>query len=208
MNTSDKRYIKRLFEEWNITPEELAEIVVERPSLRGIIEGYIAERKLMELLSRNSMVKLIGKYDNHDRRKRGDMFVVYKGETIGIEVKSLQTGSIRRVGSTWYGKFQCDASDSRKVKLPTGEEIITTCRLVNDFDVVAVSLFGFFRKWEFAFALSEELPRTTYRGYKPEQRKYLLATTIEITYPLRSPFTSDPFILFDKIVQKRRSARS
>jgi len=35
---------------WNLTPDELSEIVSANPSLRGMMEGYIAEYKLKKTL--------------------------------------------------------------------------------------------------------------------------------------------------------------
>lgn len=37
-------------------------------------------------------------WNEHDREKRGDLFIVYKGKKIGIEVKSLKTLTIKEYG--------------------------------------------------------------------------------------------------------------
>ncbi len=62
--------------------------------------------------------------------------------------------------------FQCDASDKRLVKLPSGQEIETTCLVVGGFDLLAVNIFQFANQWKFAFAKNADLPRTTSRKYK------------------------------------------
>jgi len=70
---------------------------------------------------------------------------------------------------------------------------------------VAVSLFPFEHKWRFAFAKNEDLPRTRYSKYTPEQRRYLLAGTMNITWPLQPPFHDEPFSLLDEIARSRKS---
>jgi len=193
---------------WDLTSNELTEIVGANPSLRGIIEGYIAEYKLKRMLLSSGKIADIGKYDNHDREKRGDLFVMYKKAKIGIEVKSLQTATITEKDGKYVGRFQCDASDRRTVVLPTGDKIETTCLVVGEFDVLAVSLFGFLKQWKFAFAKNQELPRSKYRRYSEEQRKHLLKTLVKITYPLEAPFKEDPFKLLDEIGEERTSISS
>ncbi len=62
-------------------------------------------------------------YDNHDRTRKGDRWITYKGKEISIEVKSLQTTYTRKVEGGWTGRFQVDASDKRPVTLPNGDVI-------------------------------------------------------------------------------------
>jgi hypothetical protein len=128
---------------------------------------------------------------------------VYQGYESTFEVKSLQTLSVKREGETYAGNFQCDASDSRTITLPNGEQVKTTCLLVGEFDILAVNLFAFRGQWDFAFALNRDLPRSTYSGYTLKQRKYLLATSMKITWPAQPPFVTDPFILLDRFVDKK-----
>lgn len=184
--------------------EELNEIISANPSLRGFLLGYVAEHKLRQLLLADERVCHLIKYDNHDRRRKGDISFFYQGVEISVEVKSLQTGSVRKTDTGYVGRFQCDASDRRRVMLPNGDEIETTCLLVGEFDLLAVNLFDFLGKWPFAFARNKDLPRSRYRGYTEEQHQYLLATLMEITWPLSSPFREEPFSLLDEIIRERR----
>ena len=91
-------------------------------------------------------------------------------------MKSLQTSKVKTTPTGYTGKYQCDASDKRTIRLPNGEDIATTCLLVDEFDLVAVNLFAFGEEWRFAFAKNSDLQRSRYRGYTEEQRKYLLAS--------------------------------
>ncbi len=194
-----------LLEQWQITMEELNEIISANPSLRGFLLGYVAEHKLRKLLLADERVCNLIKYDNHDRRRKGDISFFYQGVEISVEVKSLQTGSVRETGVGYYvGRFQCDASDRRRVMLPNGNEIDTTCLLLGEFDLLAVNLFDFLGKWHFAFARNKDLPRSRYRGYTEEQRQYLLATLMEVTWPLSFPFREEPFGLLDEIVREKK----
>jgi penicillin-binding protein-related factor A (putative recombinase) len=55
----------------------------------------------------------VRKSDDHDRRKKNDLAIVYRGHEVTFEVKSLQTLSVRQLeDGTYTGNFQCDASDS------------------------------------------------------------------------------------------------
>jgi len=99
--------------------------------------------------------------------------------------------------------LQCDASDRRSIRLPNGDVLETTCLVVSEFDLLAVNLFALENKWRFAFARNEDLPHATYRGYIEEQRQYLLATLMTVTWPLQPPFGAEPFRLLENIVRGR-----
>lgn len=80
---------------FGVTLKYLTEVVVANPSLRGIIIGYIAERKLWDWFASDGRVTAIRKDDDHDRDSKGDLVITYKGFDFRIEVKSLQTNSIQ-----------------------------------------------------------------------------------------------------------------
>ncbi len=196
-----------LLEQWGVTFNELNEILVSRPSLRGVLFGFIAEYKVSQMWFSDSRIENFVRYRNHDRTSHGDFGFLYKGSQIKVQVKSLQTKSVRRTGEGYKGTFQCDASDRRAVTLPNGESVHTTCLVVGGFDLLAVNLFEFGQVWRFAFAKNSELPRTGSKKYTPEQRQYLLATSIQITWPLQPPFYDEPFAVLDKIVSERTESK-
>ncbi len=78
----------------------------------------------------------------------------------------------------------------------------TTCLLVDEFDVLAVNIFGFLGEWRFLFALNRELPRSNFRGYTEEQRQYLLATLVPVAWPETGIFTTDLFVLLDGLLEE------
>lgn len=200
MNRGERRNI---LERWGLTPAELAEIIEENPSMRGLMFGYVAEYKLRKMWFSDDRVADARKYDDHDRSKKGDLAFRYKGVEITVEVKSLQTATIEKSGDVYKARFQCDASDRRPVRLPTGEILTTACLLVGEFDLLAVNLVAFEEEWHFAFAKNSDLPRSTYRGYTPEQRQHLLATLMTVTWPTQPPFRPEPFSLLDDMVSGR-----
>jgi len=184
---------------WGLTEQELTEIVQENPSMRGLMLGYIAEYKLRKTCFSDPVFEGIHKADDHDRSRKGDLTVTYKGREFRIECKSLQTNSIKKTGEGYEGTYQCDASDRRMVKLRGGKKIETTCLLVGDFDIIAVSLFSFEETWRFAFALNEDLPRSTFRKYPPSIRRQLLATLMPISWPLKPPYIESPVPLLERL---------
>lgn len=190
-----------------ITSGELTEIVKENPSLRGFISGYISEYKLRKFFSEDKRISNVRKYDDHDRTRKSDIVFTYKGCDISVEVKSLQTSTIRKDGDTYVGKTQCDASDKRPVKFPNGKILSTTCLLIGEFDLLAVNLFTFENKWNFIFSKNSNLPRSKYRKYTPAQRKYLISSLIEVSWPPKLPFTKDVFTLLDEIVKEKMTHR-
>ena len=165
---------RNILEKWALTQEELAEIIEANPSMRGLIFGYVAEYKVRKMWFSDERVEHVRKYDDHDREKKGDLALTYKGVEFTVEVKSLQTATVKKEDDTYTALFQCDASDRRTVILPTGETLQTTCLLVGGFDLLAVCIFHFGDAWRFAFAKNVDLPRSEYRRYTPQQRQHLL----------------------------------
>jgi hypothetical protein len=187
------------FQRLGVKVRDLEEIIESRPSLRGLVVGYLAETRLVEMWFPHYSVE---KVDDRDRAHKGDRLLTYKRKQFRIEVKSLQSNSVKKTTDGWTGKFQVDASDSRPVTLPNGERLKTVCLTVGGFDLLAVNLFDFGNEWRFAFVKNCDLPRSTYRKYTPEQRKHLLLTTPKITWPLQPPFRDGPFSLLNELVSK------
>lgn len=189
-----------ILKQWGITESDLSDMVARNPSLRGILTGYVAEKKLQDMLLGRPDVTGIAKDDDHDRTRKGDRRITYKGQTFIIEVKSLQTNSVQNLGDDqWTGKAQVDASDRREVTFPDGSTLATTCLLRGEFDILAVNCFAFGGQWRFAFALNTELPPNVYVRYTEYQRRHLLPTLITVHWPLTGPFHEDAISLLDRL---------
>ncbi len=189
--------------DWGITANELAEIVAENPSMRGLMFGFVAEYKLKkEWLLRPGITNVI-RPRSHDRKQKCDFTFDYRGINVRLEVKCLDTPKVRLKEGIYEGTFQCNASDTTAVTLPNGRKVTTNCLVVDGFDVLAVCLFAFGKTWRFAFARNKDLPRTTWRGYTPAQQKYLLKSAMRISWPLQSPYVADLFTVLDGLVAER-----
>jgi hypothetical protein len=200
---------KSILERWEITEAGLTQAIDENPSLRGMLFGYVAEYKLRAMWFENRRhVTHYLKHDDHNRKKKGDLVVTYKGMEFVIECKSLQTSSIRQsAAGTFIGKTQCDASDRRTVTFADGSTLNTTCLLRGEFDMLAVNLFGFEHRWRFAFAKNSALPPNTYRRYSTAQQSKLLPSLIPLTWPLQAPFSEDPYKLLDEMLAAANARR-
>ncbi|MDX6287183.1 MAG: hypothetical protein QOG53_2668 [Frankiales bacterium] len=197
-------------EDWHLTYEEIDELLTDNPSLRSFVAGYAAEMKCRRLWFDPSQhpVENVIKYDDHDRTKKGDIAFDYKGERFTVEVKSLQTNSIRERDGHLVATFQCDASDRRPVVFSDGSTVETTCLLVGEFDILAVALFGFYREWVFAFAKNEDLPRVSglrgaSKAYTALQLEALLATSMPMVDPPVAPYRMEPWSLLDELIEER-----
>lgn len=194
-----------ILERWGLSEQELTELVDQNPSLRGILLGYIAERKFHEIFLDHPAITEKVKDDDHDRKRKGDRRITYKGKSFVVEVKSLQTNLVEDLGNDcWFGKSQVDASDSREVTFPDGSKLKTTCLMRGEFDLLAVNCFAFGGRWRFVFALNSELPQNTYKKYTEYQRKHLLPTLVSVEWPPKPPFTANPFELLDRLVSRAK----
>ena len=194
---------KLILDRWNLTHEEFTAIVDANPSLRGIALGYIAEHKFQSMFLTNPDISKVRKDDDHDRKRKGDRAFFYRGHEFIVEVKSLQTNSIKKQGDLWSGKSQVDASDRRTLYFRDGSTLETTCLLRGEFDILAVNCYAFGDRWQFAFALNRDLPKNTYRKYNQAQQEALLPTLITVTWPPQPPFVTDIFVLLDILAEER-----
>jgi len=195
---------KSILCKWEITDEEFTELIDQNPSLRGMNLGYVAEKKFHDQFLSHPSITHFSKDDDHDRTKKGDRRIVYRGHEFIVEVKSLQTNMCKDLGDdNWVGKSQVDGSDRRIVKFSDGTELNTTLLVRGEFDLLAVNCFAFGEKWRFAFAKNSDLPTSSYRKYSEEQRKQLIASLVSVAWPPRAPFSTSPFKLLDEIIQER-----
>lgn len=187
-----------------LTNDEFTDIINNNPSLRGVIIGYTAEKMLRKIFANDNRIQSLHKDDDHDRSKKGDLNVVYKDYTFRFECKSLQTNSIKKNKASapyeMIGNYQCDASDCREISLKNNNKVKTTCLQVGEFDILAINMFAFNNKWDFAYILNKDLPRTKSSKYSDEDKQFLLHTSPKITLPLKEPYVNDPFILMDKLI--------
>lgn len=192
-----------ILELWGITARQLTDLVNDNPSLRGIMLGYVAEHKFQQLVEAHPQISRSKKHDDHDRSRKHDRAIMFKGMEFTIEVKSLQTNLIKKIDGRWTGRAQVDGSDRRIVTFPDGTELNTTLLLRGQFDILAVNCFAFENKWNFAFALNRDLPKSTFKKYTQAQCDQLIASLVPVTWPPEPPFVSDPFVLVERLYLER-----
>jgi len=193
-----------ILEKWDISAEQLTTLLDENPSLKGMLLGYTAELKLKEIITSFPEVSFITKFDDHNRKKKGDLYIVYHGKAFDVESKSLQSNMVKydHENKIWHGKAQVDASDSRTVILPNGQELNTTLLLRGEFDVLAVNCYAFENTWRFVFARNSDLPHSNYKKYSEEARKSLIASLIPVSWPPEPPFYSDLRVLLNEMINE------
>jgi hypothetical protein len=195
---------KSILDRWGVSEEQLTYLIDENPSLRGILLGYVAERKFHDAFLEHPEIEEKEKDDDHNRKKKGDRRIKYKGRTLTIEVKSLQTAMVKNLGNDrWEGKAQVDGSDRRIVKFPDGSELNTTLLLRGEFDLLAVNCFAFGEQWRFVFAKNSDLPFSNYKKYTEAQRRQLIASLVSVKWPPEPPFSADPYPLLDELVKEK-----
>lgn len=199
---------KTILERWEISEEEFTTLIDENPSLRGMNLGYIAEKKFHDLFLNHPEITESSKDDDHDRSRKGDRRIMYKGHEFVIEVKSLQTNMCKNLGDgKWEGKAQVDGSDRRIVTFKDGSELNTTLLLRGEFDLLAVNCFAFGEEWRFTFAKNSDLPTSSFKKYTEEQRKQLIASLVPVSIPPKEPFSDNPFKLLDEMIEERESKK-
>lgn len=188
-----------MLDRWEVSESELTGLLRENPSMRGVVLGYVAEMKFRQMYADKEGIDNV-KDDDHDRKRKGDRRLTYKGVDLLVEVKSLQTNTVKQDKKTgeWSGKTQVDGSDRREIIFDDGTVLNTTLLKRGEFDILAVNCFAFGDKWRFAFALNQDLAPSTWSGYTEEQRNQLIASLQKVTWPLRSPFTDD----FDDVLER------
>jgi transcriptional regulator with XRE-family HTH domain len=193
-----------LLRDWNISSKQISSLINQNPSLRGMLLGYVAELKLKELITALPDVSYTYKFDDHDRKKKSDLYIIYRGRAFDVESKSLQTNTIKfdEANSIWTAKTQVDASDRRDIILSSGKKLNTTLLKRGEFDILAVNCFGFGGNWKFLFAKNSDLPSSTFKKYSEEERQELIASLITVEFPAKMPFYENLKDLLDSMLEE------
>jgi hypothetical protein len=176
-------------EDWDLSYDEINELLTNNPSLRSFVMGYTAEVKCKNMyFTDHPNITNIYKPDDHNRTEKGDLIITYKGHRFAVEVKSIQTVSMleRKRSGLVEPFYQCDASDKRAVIFQDGSKVETTALIVGEFDIVAVNIHAFTGQWDFVFAKNEDLPtmegatRGAAKNFTTYQQQHLIRTSISI----------------------------
>ena len=200
----------------DVDERRLKDLVIERPTLRGIVAGFLAEEDFKDDYLRGDYLGTtdypiydLEEPDDHDRSKnKADQIVRIEihGEEheVRFQQKSVQTNPIRKTDEGLKASVQNDGSDNREVKIPgTDRKVKTTCILVGDYDVLVVPTFPFSGERTWAFKLNSKCARTEHKKYRVEDRPYLLKTVEKITWPLSDDWTDDVSVILEQLIQER-----
>lgn len=164
-----------------------------------MVYGFLAEIQFGHWLHKNGIPLDTHIVDDDHAKTKSDRTIPYNGRRYTIQMKSMQTNSIRESDpGTFRAGVQCDGSDRRAVTLPNGNTVLTTNYVAGEFMVLATALHPFTGAWDFAFRLNSTLERTTSSKYAEADRQYLLKTMVRITWPLEEPWTTDLLGLLDQ----------
>lgn len=177
------------------TIQDIQEMIEENSSLRGYLQGYLAERTLRSQIETIPGVASVRKIPDQCSEK-GDLQVLYKDVLITIEVKSLKTDSVTEdlFTQTWEGKVGIKNTDKREVEVDGIGSISTTKLIRGQFDILAICCFAVSGKWDFMFIENRFIPAA-------EEHKDLLKTQFTIN-PYNTPgLTDDLRKLFEKTLE-------
>jgi hypothetical protein len=181
-----------------VTLEEIADLFRENSSLRGYCQGFVSERRLAQWLRTFPEIESVEKIPDQSEEK-GDLRVVYKGEILRIELKSIATDSVRHdvLNDTWQGKVRTKATDRRDIEIDGVGVIRTSCLIKGEFDILAISTLPVDGQWTYMFMDAAFLPETANPG--------LIQTSFTLN-PLTTPgVQADPLKVFDSILAKKRA---
>lgn len=200
---------------------EFNQIANDNQNFISTIVGYVSEKRLRErLLDDHPDIENIWSPEDQDTGQKGDLAFEYKGEPIRVEVKSLQTRTIRKIEDDttqkdlsgeektqveWKAKTHIKgSSDPRKVEHEDFEDTTVALDVEEPgFDILAVSVFFFDYNWEFAFVRPEHLPRSQKRGWPDELKEKHAVSKPPVTKPPTGNWTDDLFELMDEIIAER-----
>jgi len=204
--------------DWKLDPEEFNRIIDKNSNALSAIYGYVAEERLREaFLEDDDRVTALRSPADQDSADKGDWAFNWRDEPMKIEVKSLQTHTIKKVDSNrtkltddgepaqYKAGFHLKGTSDQRTITHNGEEYNTTLMDVEDTDVdiMAVNLYKIKDEWDFAFLKVDDLPRSKGSSYPDSLRQKLARSQIKVTIPLQDPYTKDLYGLMDEILEER-----
>lgn len=145
---------KRLLK--GISLSDIEKLASGNPSLRGYLQGYLAEMFLERYLSSTTGISDVGKIGDQNSSMRGDFKFRFKDSWHSVECKSFSARGLRHnpteggwsatVNLKRSGAIQEDGK-ARSVNVKRGE-----------FDILAVSTFNVTGTWDFLFIHNQFLP--------------------------------------------------
>jgi len=182
------------------TMNDIQEMIDENPSLRGFLQGYLAERALKTQILGIPGVTSVTKIQDRDSDK-GDFRVVYKGVPLSIESKSIVTSSVKEdvLSQNWQGTVAVKNTDKREVTVEGVGTIQTTKLYRGQFDILAICCFAVSGEWDFVFIENRFIPGA-------EESNDLLKTKFTVNPSTTPCLTHDLVKLMEKTLEIKAQA--
>lgn len=182
------------------TMDDIQEMIDENPSLRGFLQGYLAERALKKQLLKIEGVTSVTKIQDRDVEK-GDFRVVYKDVPITIEAKSVATASIKEdvLTQAWQGSVVVKNTDRRELTMEGLGTFQTTKLMRGQFDILAICCFAVNGTWDFMFIENRFIPAAI-------ESRDLLKTRFTINPTTTPCLTHDLVKLLEKTLEIKAQA--
>ena len=176
-----------------VSMEDLQGLMEENSSLRGYIQGYLAELVLKRKLLQVDGVSSVSKIPDRDEMK-GDLLVDYRGRPLTIEVKSIATNSVKPdvMNETWQGSVLVKNTDKRILNLEGIGEVSSTNLIKGEFDILAICCFAVRGSWDFLFLESRHLP-------EPAALPGFVQTKFSINPSMTAGLTHDPIKVMEAV---------
>lgn len=154
LSSNNASAAKRLLK--GIALSDIEKLAASNPSLRGYLQGYLAEMFLQKQLEATPGISNVVKINDQNTSVRGDFKFLYGGKEFSVECKSFSERGFRftPLEGGWYSTVNLKRSGAvqeegkaRSVNVKRGE-----------FDVLAISTFNVTGTWEFLFIHNRFLP--------------------------------------------------
>lgn len=166
-------------------------LALENPSLRGYLQGYLAELRLKERLLSCPGVSSVSKIPDSSSVK-GDFHVEYLGSTLTVEAKSFRSNSAKYdpLSESWSASVQCKNPGSRLLNVVGQGLVQAVCVEERRFDVLAICTYPITGQWGFLFCPEFFLPRA-------EKKPGFLQSSFTIDVLNTPGVYTDPVSAFD-----------
>ncbi len=187
----------------DFTAEEIESVINDNSSLRGYLQGYLAEIALKKRLLLIPGVTHVEKIRDQSKEK-GDLRVTYRDCIMTIEVKSVSTDSVRDdlLNESWQGTVSLKSSDKRELVIEGVGIVDTTSLPKGEFDILAISIYAVAGTWDFLYIENEYLPE------KDPELPGLLKTRFVVNPEITPCVYPDIQKLMDEVVEKKLLAKS
>ena len=177
------------------TLDDLEYLIDLNPSMRGYVQGYLAELTLMRQLKVIEGVTAVMKIPDMSYRT-GDFEVIYLGVPITRECKSILSNTVTQDGlnDSWSGVVTIKRTSQECVV--DGEKHRVSNIIKGGFDILALSCYAVSGEWDFQFIEEKYLPEhDTLPGFISTKFRINPQTTAGVTENLKS--------LFDKVISQK-----